>query len=377
MRRRRHRWDRVRPHELRRCRRKNRAARRSAQTRLDAVQARLDAAQENLRLAEKARHDFLTLISHELRTPLTALLGSVELLQAELEHGGPPTDGADDAEADGTSIAAGSATRARTLADIIARNGCKLGRFLDEVLALAALQVRDRQLDLTAVPVAELLEAALATPSDRAERNGLRLVNELATSTWYVLGDPGLLRSALDRLLDNAVVHNVPAGEVRIREVPAAAGDRITGGKRHVLGRQATFLPWQGTPVIWRELEIFNTGPAIPQVRLASLLEGFSTRDGVERHGSGAGMGLAIARAAVEAHGGRLSLTAVHGRGNAVRCLLPTVVDPEPLAPDVAGGGPATGGRESADEDGQRVGGTAGDEDVGEGCDGAPLEVEL
>jgi signal transduction histidine kinase len=359
-----------------------------AEARARAAEERLAGVRENLRLLEKAKRDFLDLVAHELRTPLTTILGGLGILDSVLA----------DVTIDRPVLSPEDVDRLQTVRQAVARSGDRLSHFLCETLVMAALQGVDRRLDLTMTPVAALVEAALALPRERAARTGLRLDDELGDAAWSLLCDAGLIRQALDRLLDNAIVYNRAGGEIRIREVDAvpqhgSAADLVTAEGRRRLTSQPTFAFWNRDEVRWRLIEIFNTGPEIPADRRATLVRGFTGAGRIAHHQQGAGLGLAIARGAVELHGGRLLLEAVPDRGNAVYLLLPALDDePSALAgptadsltgalegastdaPASVSAGPRAG---SVDQPRNRVDGAARNEQVRERCDAARFEVEL
>jgi two-component system phosphate regulon sensor histidine kinase PhoR len=233
-----------------------------------------------LRRLEVIRRDFVANVSHELRTPLTAIKGYAETLL------GPA--GAD------------PETRGRFLS-VIDRHSERLGRLIDDLLALSDLELGRTPLRLGTVAVAPAVDDVLQILGDAAERAGVDLSGDVATDTPAVEADADRFRQVLINLVDNAIKYTQGGGRVVVR---AAAANGTHGGMV--------------------EVAVEDTGIGIPAHDLPRLTERFFRVDkGRSRALGGTGLGLAIVKHIIQAHGGDLEITSAVGRGTAVRVYLP------------------------------------------------------
>jgi signal transduction histidine kinase len=232
---------------------------------LDDLFARLDGAFE-------AQRQFVANASHELRAPLTRQRALIQVALA-------------DPDADDASL---RAAHERVLA-----SEQHLEQMIDGLLALtrgqAGLERRER-LDL-----ADIASGGLLAHESEAGRRGLDVRATLAPAP--ASGDPRLLERLIANLLDNAIRHNVPEGQVEI-----ATGVRD----------ERAFLA------------VANGGPAIPPEDVARLSQPFQRLHGTRtNHDGGHGLGLAIVDAVAVAHGAGLSVQARPGGGLAVEVTFP------------------------------------------------------
>lgn len=259
---------------------------------VQAEQARAQAqaqAEEALRLQQLGhlKSRFLATMTHELRTPLTVVLGFVELMRRG-------------------RLAPGSPQQTHALARI-ADNGGHLLRLIDDVLDLAhieagRLQLQPALLDLRAL--AEEVVAALA-PQWQAKQQTLTL--HVDDGLDALMLDPARLRQVLWHLLSNAVKFTPAGGSIALQARPLPPGD--------------------ASPQF--ELQVHDSGVGIAPARQAQAFERFhQLDDGNGRLHEGAGIGLALVRALVLAHGGRLALHSQPGEGSRFQLQLPLVLDP-------------------------------------------------
>ena len=318
---------------------------------------------DDLRVLDKAKDDFLVLISHEVRTPLTAIMGGVDFLNSSVAK----VKGADRELLDRLNIP--------EIASIIESSGQRLTGFMNDAIQMTTIQSRDRQLDLQAVPVASFVEIGLCGIRERAHMRGITVTNELEeTADWAVLCDQKVLTVAFEKILNNAVVHNFEGGRIVIREAEKVPGQngadyRVEPEGEYFLKGQASFTRWAHEKLTWRLIEIFNTGEPIPEDRCKALFGKFELVGRIEHHHRGSGLSMPIANSAVKNHGGRILVHTEKGLGNSFFLLLPT------LRSDAApGAGPD---QELGNQVVQRIGGRAGDEEVGQRGDTARFEIEF
>jgi signal transduction histidine kinase len=224
---------------------------------------------------ERLRDAFVAAVSHELRTPLTSISGFLEMLGDEEE---------------------GLSSSGRTYLGVLRRSTSRLQRIVEDLLLVGQIEANRLELDPAPTDLVELatetVEAAL--PVAAAQGVELRLV---AAGPLQLEADAGRLRQVLDNLVSNALKFTPAGGSVILT---AANGD---GPLR---------------------LEVTDTGIGIPQDELGQLFSRFyraSTATG--RAIPGTGLGLVIARAIVEGHGGTITLESREGEGTRVTVLLP------------------------------------------------------
>lgn len=323
---------------------------------------RLEAAMDHLRLADKAKDDFLVLISHEVRTPLTSLMGGVEFMRSALD------------KADPDQKQAVEALHLPEIVDIVASSGRRLSGFMNDAIQMTAVQSSERELDLRPVPIERLLEVGLCGVRERARLRNISVENEFAgDDDWAVLCDMGVLKLALERILSNAVVHNRDGGRLVIRRassIPGLPAAQVEPDAEMVrrLWSQPSFRDYENTPVRWLLIEVFNTGAPIPEDRRRALFGKFELVGRIEHHHKGSGLSLPIAQAAIEHHGGRIFLDSSDRDGNSFFLLLPCVP---------TGVSAPRGTANLWDQPGQGQGRLAGNEQVRQVRDPAGLEVEL
>jgi len=223
--------------------------------------ARLDSVQSD-------RRNLLADVTHEMRTPLTVIQGNLEGM----------LDG----------VYPANETNLRLLLDETAL----LSRVIDDLRTLAlaesgALALRPAPTDMDA-----LLHEAIAPFQGQAASQGVGLSVDVAAGTPAASLDAGRIRQVLTNLLANALRYTRAGGSVR-----------LSGSQR------------DGSVIV----EVQDTGAGIPPEDLPHVFERFyrSTDSG------GMGLGLAIARDLVEAHGGRLTASSEPGRGTTMRMELP------------------------------------------------------
>jgi signal transduction histidine kinase len=225
-----------------------------------------DAMLDRLQAAFESQRRFIANASHELRTPLTVMRATVDVVLAK------PAASADELARMGLDVR-GAVDQAEALIE-----------------ALLTLARSDRGLDvLEPADLADIVEDAVdaADPGDRKVHASHRPAP--------TVGDPILLGRLVANLLDNALRHNSPGGEVWLATYPEA-------------GRAV--------------LEVANTGQVLPTEAVEGLFEPF--RRLCDRTGSeGFGLGLAIVAAIADAHGGEVVARARPDGGLSVRVALP------------------------------------------------------
>lgn len=227
-----------------------------------------------LAATERTRVETLRDLAHEFRTPLTTVRGYTEAL----------ADGVMTADADVW----------RTVASELAR----MERLVRDIALVSNAQERQLHLALKRVPVAELVVDAIATAEPGFAAKQVALTVEAHDAGLKVLVDLDRMHEVLANLLDNALRHTPAGGEVHLAARPV---------RDHV------------------ELAVSDTGEGIAAVHLSRVFERlYRVDDGRSRDHGGTGIGLAIARALVEAHDGRIRAESPGpGQGSTFRVTLP------------------------------------------------------
>ncbi len=255
----------------------------------DEMLARLDAAFDSQRL-------FVANASHELRTPLSVIRTELEVTLS-------------DPDADRAEL--------RRMGAVVASATERAQRLVTSLLTLARLQaVGGGELEVKEpVDLAWLVPDALNAVAAEAEEKRVRIETEVEPAT--TIGDPRLLERLIGNLVENAIRHNVPGGWLRV----------TTG--------QTNDKAW---------LHVANGGTVIPGGDVSSLFEPFRRGGRMRTATRGAGLGLAIVRLIVVAHGGELQAAAPPFGGLTVRVELPREARRQPTRPETAATAGSTSG---------------------------------
>jgi len=227
--------------------------------------------------ANAAKSRFMAAMSQELRTPLNAIAGYVELLAAGLR--GPITREQDE-----------DLSRIRTSQ----RN---LLRLIDDVLTYSRLDSGAASLELDDVPVAPVINDALADVMTQLRSHGLRHEVHLPDSEITVRADGAKLRRMLVALLTHAIALTEPDGLVTVACEQVGA---------------------------WALLRVRDTGAGLPAHTLLNIFEPFVQVDpSISRRHESTGLGLAISRELARAMGGELTAESREGEGTTFTLALP------------------------------------------------------
>jgi len=176
----------------------------------------------------------------------------------------------------------------------------KMVNDLIAILSAEAQELRDEMVDLT-----DLVRTALVDFHTMAEEAELSLTVEIEHGLPLVPGDPEQLRRMLDNLLDNALKFTQAGGNLTVRMWCAGEGKIVV-------------------------LEIVDTGIGIPPDKLDLIFDRFYQVDGsAKRRYSGVGLGLALIKEIVEAHGGQVSVWSIVDQGSTFRVTLPVIATHE------------------------------------------------
>ncbi len=246
---------------------------------LDSLGHAFDQMAQELAATQRTRAEMLRDVAHELRTPLTSLRGYVDALSDGVLSVNPET--------------------LQTLHAELSR----VERLVDDLATVS--RAEERRLDLHLVPVAagQLVESAVRVATRAFAVAGVELRSEIEADLPLVLVDVDRIQEVLANLLDNALRHTPAPGVVT------------------VLGRRRRAVV---------ELVVRDTGDGIAPEHLRRVFERFYRVDaGRSRQKGGSGIGLAIARALTDAHGGTIHAESQGpGRGSTFTVTLPAPARP-------------------------------------------------
>ena len=238
--------------------------------------------------SERLRNTLLAAISHDVRTPLTALIGLAESLQARLSRAEHPTAGADD-----HGLGQPANPDADT-AGAIAQQAHQLAALVTNLLDMARLQDGGIHLRSDWQSIQEVVGGAIRAASHALA--GLRVETHVPADLPLVEFDAVLMERVLVNLLENAARYGAAPLVVSAH---AATGELVLQVRDHGAGL-----------------------PAAVQGDASALFEKF-TRGAAESSTPGVGLGLAICKAVVDAHGGSITAANAAGGGAEFTVRLP------------------------------------------------------
>lgn len=251
--------------------------------RLAAAAIWADQARERERQMEAGRRDLVAWVSHDLRTPLAGLRAMAEALE-------------DNIVTDPLTVAEYH-RRLRVETD-------RMSRLVDDLFELSRINAGALELALSTVPLADIVSDAIATTAPLAERRGVRIV--AAESGWpsVTASEPELAR-VVANLLVNSVRYTPPDGTVRI-DAGVDSGDVWLAVSDACGGIPEADLPRVFDVAFRGERARTPASSGLPsEDRPNGRVVGATT--------GGGGLGLAIVRGLIEAHGGRVQVHNTHG----------------------------------------------------------------
>jgi signal transduction histidine kinase len=238
--------------------------------------AKLEETEQMRRQLDTARRDLIAWASHDLRTPLASIRAMVEALVDGLV----------------TDPEMVQRYRSQILAEVR-----HLSRLIDDLFELAQIDVGRLELQYETSSLSDLISDTLESLRAWAERKGIHLSGEVQPEVDPIWMAPDKVQRVLSNLLSNAVQHTPSQGKVWIEA--RLANSQV-------------------------QIEVCDTGEGISQLDLPYVFDRFYRGESSRsRSNGGAGLGLAIAKGLVEAHGGRIWVESQPSKGTRFFFTLP------------------------------------------------------
>ena len=252
-------------------------ARKQAEQDREALLSQAQVQNERLRELDRVKDEFIALVSHELRTPLTSIRGYLELVVDDAATAGLPPE-------------------QREWLNVIDRNADRLLKLVEDLLISAQAHSGSLALTQSELDVSTIVRHCAEAFAPAAAARGIRL-ECVAEPDLLMTGDPGRIGQVVDNLVSNALKFTPAGGRVELLASARNGGVRI---------------------------EVADTGMGIPADEQGRLFDRFfRTARAQDEAIAGAGLGLSIAKAIVEAHGGDISYRTVEGEGTTFTVDLP------------------------------------------------------
>jgi len=258
---------------------------------------KLEESLTRLKELDQLKSNFLATVSHELRTPLTSIIGYAEMLIEGLA--GPLQE------------------EQLEYLQTIMEKGERLLHLITSILDTSRMESGRLRIEAEPVDVEEALSSAVSSILPQAKKKGLSVAFDCAPTVREAVLDPQRLQQILVNLLSNAVKFTPAGGSITLRArdattVPARAQGRFDGPESYFV------------------IEVSDTGIGIPAESIDRIFDSFYQVDGsATREFGGVGLGLALVKSYVEAHGGEVTCQSEVGKGTTFRVLLPrTYINP-------------------------------------------------
>lgn len=244
------------------------------------LRRRMEASLSELSELDRLKNDFIAITSHELRTPLGLILGHATFLRELLSQ------------------------EYREQVDVIIKNASRLKEIIETLSRVDNYETGTARLHQRPVSVARIIEEAVTSFADMASERNITLKSEPGRDDLFAQADANKISIAVGNLIKNAIVFTDEGGHINV------SAQAVPG---------------------YIQVSVADDGIGIPARDLPRIFERFFQIEShlTRKHG-GMGLGLSVAKAMVEMHGGRIWAESQEGKGSTFSFLLPV----NPMQPE-------------------------------------------
>jgi signal transduction histidine kinase len=229
--------------------------------------------QDEIAELDRLKSNFIAITSHELRTPLGLILGHATFLKEMIpeEHREP--------------------------IEIIIRNATRLKEIIESLTEVDNYEAGLARIRQRSISVPRIVEDVISSFQDMAASKNITLQGDICEEELPVEADANKITVAVSNLVRNAITFTPEGGHVLVKVEP------VTG---------------------YAQVSVIDNGVGIPAKDLHKVFERFfQVESHLTRHTTGMGLGLSVAKAMIELHGGRIWVESVEGEGSTFIFLLP------------------------------------------------------
>ncbi|KAA0550311.1 HAMP domain-containing protein [Bacillus sp. BGMRC 2118] len=228
------------------------------------------------RRLDKLRKDFIANVSHELRTPISMLQGYSEAIIDDIAE---------------------SEEEKKEIAGVIYEESLRMGRLVNELLDMARIEAGHIQLQEENVQLQDFVDRVVRKFQGLAKEKSISLTNHCTNCSGTFTFDVDRMEQVFTNLIDNAIRHTEPSGEVGVNVQILEDGMKV---------------------------DVYDSGSGIPNEDLPFVFERFYKADKARTRGkSGTGLGLSIVKNIIEAHQGTISVHSKINEGTTFSFFLP------------------------------------------------------
>ncbi len=236
-------------------------------------QAHIKRLQKEIKKLDDLKSNFIAIASHELRTPLGLILGHATFLRELVPE------------------------EFKEQMDVVVRNAERLKKLIEDMSQVNNYQSGTSRVRAHTFSLRELLLTLVADYRQQAEAAQVAIHTDLPDEPLNIHGDESKLATAFSNLIQNGITFNKPGGSLYIH------AERIPG---------------------YTQIRFRDTGIGIPPDSLPRIFDRFyQVESHLTRQHGGIGLGLSIAKAMIELHGGRIWAESTPGEGSTFTILLP------------------------------------------------------
>jgi len=237
------------------------------------LQRRIEAGDSEIASLDRLKSDFIAITSHELRTPLGLILGHATFLRELLGE------------------------EYHEQVDVIIKNASRLKEIIENLASVDNFQSGAARIRQRAVSMSRIIEDVVASFSDMAAQRNITLKANAHRDDLLVEADSGKIAIALSNLVKNAILFTDEGGHVFVE------GELLPG---------------------YVKVSVIDDGIGIPARDLPHIFDRFFQVEShlTRRHG-GMGLGLAVTKAMIELHSGRIWAESMEGKASSFSFLLP------------------------------------------------------